>query len=730
MTKPAQLQRTLGLSAVLTVSLGAMIGSGIFVLPGLAIKVAGPAAILAYFLAGVVVIPAALSKSEMASALPKAGGAYVFIDRAMGPVLGTIAGFGVWFALVFKSAFALVGLGGYLVLFVDVPIRAVAVLLTVVLVGINIVGVKQSGGFQTVVVLAVLAALGLFILGGATHVDSSALTPVLPQGWSGVWSATALVFVSYAGVTKVASVAEEVRDPGRTLPRGMLGSVALMLVIYPALLWVIVGTAPLAELGDDPAPIATTAAQFTGIVGVDIIAAVAVLALISMANAGLLASSRYPLAMARERLAPRILATIQPRTGTPMYSIAVTGVVMLVLIAFVPLVELAKLASAFQVLVFTLNNLSVIAFRESGAPWYQPEFNSPLYPWVQVFGIVAALALLTQLGAVPILGALLIVVGGVAWYRWFGRSRASRESAALDALRLRSIGPLVETTAVALASPGRDHVLIPVHDSISTPRLRDLLRIAKAVRASDGRVTIARIDRERRGTLWWRRDQLPAPDDPFRLGAKDVAEELGLDVAIVRPRGSDAERALINYADRHAVDLILGEHDDATRRTRTTFDLGWVQEHAGSDVMHLGNRSIAALGTITVLGAASPDDVAKIDTANRLATSEEAEVRFLHVLGSDASDAKEHALSGYHHQLLGLTDAAVGSEIDHSDDLIQAIRTHARHADLVIIGASRSGLGTDLSERISDAVDAPVLVVHAPRGTRTWRQQLLERLIY
>ena len=103
---PTQLRRDLGLYAVFTISLGAMIGSGIFVLPGLAFTVAGPSVILAYMLAGLVMLPAAFSQSEMATAMPQAGGTYLYIDRAMGPLMGTISGFGVWFSLVFKSAFA------------------------------------------------------------------------------------------------------------------------------------------------------------------------------------------------------------------------------------------------------------------------------------------------------------------------------------------------------------------------------------------------------------------------------------------------------------------------------------------------------------------------------------------------------------------------------------------------------------------------------------------------
>ena len=725
------LQRNLGLSAVFTVSLGAMIGSGIFVLPGLATKLTGPAAAFAYFLAGVIVIPAGLSQSEMATAMPRAGGAYLFIDRAMGPLMGTVAGFGVWFALVFKAAFALVGLGGYLVFFLDVPVKAVGIVLAVLLVVINALGVKETGRFQTVVVFGVLAVLMYFVVVGGTNVNASAFEPLLTHGVSGLLAATGLVFVSYAGVTNIASVAEEVKDPGRTLPRGMLSSIGLMIFLYPAMVWVIVGNVPLVGLADDPRPIATTAEQFMGRFGVGVISAAAVLALISMANAGLLSSSRYPFAMARNRLAPSVFKNINERTGTPIASIAITGTVMLALIAFVPLFELAKLASAFQALVFTLINVSVIAFRESNASWYQPSFRSPLYPWIQIFGIMGSLLLLTQLGAVPIIGSAAIVVGGVVWYRGFGRSRASHESAALDAFRLRATGTLVETTAVAIRSPGRNHIVIPVTAHTSNKRLHDLMRLAKAMRAEDGRITLARMDRERHGALWWRRDTLPRPDDPFRLGAKDIADDLGLDIAVVRPRGSGSRHALIEYADRHAVDLILGELASAGQRIRGTADLVWVQQNAQSDVMYLGNRDLGDLETITVLGAGSPFDVAKIDAATRLAHNENATIDLLHVLDEDATEAQNQVIADYHEQLIELSPAEMASVVDHSTNLIETIRRRARDSDLIVMGASKSGLGTELSERISQTVDAPVLIVHAPdHGDAPLTQRLLQRLIY
>ncbi len=725
-----ELQRNLGLSAVFTVSLGAMIGSGIFVLPGLAAELAGPAVILAYLIAGLVVIPAAVSKSELATAMPRAGGAYLFIDRAMGPLVGTVAGFGVWFALVFKSAFALVGLGGYLLFFLDLPMRTVAVVLALALCAVNMVGVKQSGRFQTIVVFGVLAVLGLFILTGAVNIESGSLTPFLPEGVGGLLSATGLVFVSYAGVTKVASVSEEVKDPGSILPRGILWSIALMLVVYPAIVWVVVGNLPLSALSGNSAPVASAAEVIMGRFGAGLISATAVLALISMANAGLLSSSRYPFAMARNRLAPGFFSSINRRTGTPIASIALTGAVMIALILFVPLLELAKLASAFQVLVFCLIHLSLIAFRESNPSWYQPPFRAPFYPWIQIFGIGGSLVLLTQLGWISMVGSLGIVVVGVAWYRLFGRSRASHESAMLDTLRLRSIGPLVATTRRSLSSPGRDHVVIPVDDGTGIDRLRELLRIAQAVTAHDGRITLARLDRTRRSGFWWRRDPLPRPDDPFRAAAKNIAEETGLDIAVVQPRGNDPRQALVDYAARHAVDLILGEFQYSDARRRTKFDLARVQDHANTDVMLLGKAAMVDVSTITVLGAGSPNDVVKIDTAYRLGFAEQAEVRLFHVLDENANEPQHKAIQDYHDQLLEMSRVDTYSDIDSSADLLGAIAERQREADLVIIGASRTGIGTELSSRIIGMVDGTVLVVHTVEPADSWGRRLLHRLIY
>jgi APA family basic amino acid/polyamine antiporter len=421
------------------IRMGAMIGSGIVVLPALGLTKAGPAVILAYVLAGLVVLPAALSKAEMATAMPESGGTYLYIDRAMGPLFGTVAGIGAWFSLVFKSSFALVGLGAYLLLLIPLSggiVKAVALGLAALIIVLNIVGTEQSGKAQSIIVTAVVLTLVAYVANAGFVVDAARFQPFASKGADGIVTAAAFVFVSYAGVTKIASVAEEIENPDRNLPLGMLGSMGIMMVVYALVVAAVVGmndpnilstTGP--NEGPSLTPMADGAAQLFGGFGVVIIAIVAVLALTSMANAGVLASSRFPLAMSRDSLAPNQLARVSERFQTPRNAILVTGGLLLALIAFVPVVELAKLASAFQILVFAFVNVALIAFRVSGVESYQPSFRAPGYPFVQIVGVIGGLALLTQMGLFPILGAVGIIVGGVAWYLLYGRSRTDREGA-------------------------------------------------------------------------------------------------------------------------------------------------------------------------------------------------------------------------------------------------------------------------------------------------------------
>jgi APA family basic amino acid/polyamine antiporter len=429
----SDLERDLGLYSAVTLSMGAMIGGGIFVLPAVGYKKAGPAVIVAYLLAGLIVLPNALSKAEMATAMPEDGGTYLYITRAMGPLFGTIAGIGVWFSLVFKSAFALVGLGAYLLLLIEIPagfVKVVALGLGVLVILLNIVGTEKSGQAQGILVTFVVVVLGVYVIGGVGPTGSSQYSPFLTHGATGIVTATAFVFVSYAGIGEVASVAEEISDPGRTIPRAMFISIGAMMLIYTAVVGVIIGVVPAETLvhggpdgGTSLTPMADGAGALFGGAGITAIAVTAVLALTSMANAGVLGTSRFLLAMSRDSLLPGSVGRINRRFLTPVNAVLVTGAVLLALIAFVPVVELAKLASAFLILVFSLENIAVIVFRESDVTFYNPEFTAPGYPFVQILGVAGGVVLIAQMGLVSIVGAVGIIGASSVWYLVYGRSR-------------------------------------------------------------------------------------------------------------------------------------------------------------------------------------------------------------------------------------------------------------------------------------------------------------------
>jgi len=695
----------LGLYALLTISIGAMIGSGIFVLPGIAFDIAGPAVILAFVLAGVVVLPAALSKSEMATAMPEAGGTYLYIDRAMGPLMGTIAGFGVWFSLIFKAAFALVGLSAYLEFFFEHPERPIAAVLAVALILINLAGVRQTAKVQAALVSIVLVVLVGFVFLGAPNTEPDRYEPFFSEGISGLLAATAVVFVSYIGVTKVASVAGEVKRPGRDIPVSMLVSVGVAMVLYPAVVAVMVGVTPAAELADTETPVLVAAQQFLGEAGTYIVAGTAVLALVSMANAGLIASARYPFAMARNGLAPRFMERVSPRTGAPVAGVTVTGVVLMLLVLFVPLLELAKLAAAFQLLVFALTNLAVVAFREAHVDWYKPEFRSPWYPVPQVFGIITALLLLTQMGLVPLIGATLIIVAGVLWYLVFGQSRAVKESAARDALRLREDASLVAATEAAVARPGRDHVVLLIRRPTRQSRQETLFRLAvRLTRPDGGRIHIINFDADTASLVPW-------PED------RAWCEALGIEVTVQTYTDEDRRGMVHSFVEREDVDLFIADMPQELRATRhITRDLNWLRENLTCDSVFLRNRSVDAIDTIAILGTGGPYDPVKIELSDHIARHERGSIRFVHLTAPDSPPAQTDVIRGYHEQLGSVLSVPWDDRVRPTEDLVETLTELSRGANLVVLGAPthRFHIVTDLADRIAESVDCPALLVHTP----------------
>jgi amino acid transporter/mannitol/fructose-specific phosphotransferase system IIA component (Ntr-type) len=438
--KTGRLKKELHLRDVYVIATGAMFSSGFFLLPGIAVAGTGPSVVLAYFLSGLLIVPAMLSQAELAAAMPRAGGTYYFLDRTLGPLVGTIGGIGTWIALTLKSAFALIGMGAYLALVLEVPVKPLAVVLTALFAFLNILGARQSTKLIRFLVLALLTILGLFILHGLTAVASQGLaethqtqfTPFFSDGIDGLLGTVGLVFVSYVGLTQVASLAEEVEHPDRNIPLGMTLALGTVIAIYVVGVYIMVAVLGTTELSGSLTPVADAAgAFFTWLppgVGVALMVVAAVAAFASMSNTGILAASRYPMAMARDHLLPGQLAKLG-RLHTPVLATITTASLLIVFILILDVAQVAKLASALQLSLFGLINIAVIVMRESHIESYDPGFRSPLYPWMQIAGIVFPLILVAEMGWLAALFSIGIVATSVGWYNYYARGRLARDGA-------------------------------------------------------------------------------------------------------------------------------------------------------------------------------------------------------------------------------------------------------------------------------------------------------------
>ncbi len=417
-----KLERKLSLSSVIAISVAGMLGSGIFVLPGIAAAKTGSSIWLAYLIAAICILPAALSKSELATAMPKSGGAYVYIERALGPLFGTISGIGLWLSLLLKSSFALVGFGAYLLVLTNISpiyIKYFSVGFLILIMFLNIFGVKKVGRVQLVIVILSLLTLISILLLGLPSIDEQLLNPFMNNGTMGLISTVAFVYISYAGVTKIAAIAGEVKNPSRNIPLAMLLSLLVISSVYVFVAYTLVGNIPLEILSTDIKPIHTLALLLGGEWFAYCVAFVGVITLISMANSGVLASSRFPFAMAMDKLLPSNLAKLHDKHLTPINTILITCLMMGLIILFLDVEKIVKLASAFKVSMFITVNICVIVLRETAVQWYKPTYKSPLYPYVQIFGIITGFILLFYLGWMPILVLLVIaLIGSIIYYSY------------------------------------------------------------------------------------------------------------------------------------------------------------------------------------------------------------------------------------------------------------------------------------------------------------------------
>lgn len=688
-----------------------MLGSGIFVLPGLAAAKAGPMVWLAYLVAGLSVLPAALSKSELATAMPTSGGTYIYLERTFGPLAGTISGLGLWLTMLLKSAFALVGFGAYLVVlelsFLDnVSEKTMALALLVLITALNIVGVSIISKLQKFIVSGVLVLLIVMALFGIHTMNFE----FLAKGFShkgmvgtdywfhGFLAATAFVYVSYAGVTKVAAIAEEVKTPDRNLPWGILISWLTVMCVYVFVVLVLVTNVPMSDLTEmngiknnpDLRPIFTLATIVGGKTAGTVAAVLAVIMMVSMAVAGLLAASRFPFAMSRDQLLPELIKSINPYFKTPVASILLTSFVMTLTILFLPVVEIAKLASAFMILAFMFVCGTVIVLREIASSWYQPRFRSPLYPLMQILGVLSGAVLLAAIGLTSLYAIGCIVVVGAVSYFGYGKHKTSSRRGVVGKMGKRqdlfSGNHSQHVSTLDEELPQEAAVVVPLFGSERSPET--LVEMGASL--AHGR----------------KLEVLHVTAVPEQIYLADALEEDQQSVALSRrihamAEVEDVQLAYDKTVTRDVVDTIykvaarldcewVVMEAAGRRRFGISFvnPLGWLQDHLACNLAVFKDAGVRYIRQILVFAEPGPHDSLVVTTADHLAQIYKAELNFICFVADDQEPHNTQARADYIDQLRDLCISPTKAIVAQGRNELEAIEKKTGGYDLMIMGAA------------------------------------------
>jgi nucleotide-binding universal stress UspA family protein len=333
------------------------------------------------------------------------------------------------------------------------------------LLGVNYYGTEESSSLQNLMIGAETAVILVFVAVGVFFIDPSNLDPFAPSGAAGVVATTGIVFISFLGFEIIATVAGEIKDPGRTIPLTMVLSVVLVTGLYVLVMLVTTGIIPFDRLADSPIPVADVATVYLGQLGALSIVFAAIVAAISSSNSSVLAASRVIYAMGRDGVVSKWLNVSHPRFFTPHRAILATGglttLLILVGLEVDAIISLLAEAASFSFLVaYSLVHVSLVVFRRADPDEYDPAFSlpSPLYPLVPILGVLSSVVVVSQMATVVVLVGSGIVVLGVVWYAAYARTRAVGEGLLREAIRPQPADPY--RVVVPVANPETQRGLI------------------------------------------------------------------------------------------------------------------------------------------------------------------------------------------------------------------------------------------------------------------------------
>lgn len=752
------LVRSLGLFDITMIGVGAMIGAGIFVLTGIAAGVAGPALILAFALNGVITVLTAMVYAELGSAIPEAGGGYLWVKEGLPGPNGFLSGWMSWFAHAVAGSLYGVGFGGFSyelirILFgesseggeeaagillkhpIDLPFgfelgeaalvqKFFAVLVILLFLYINYRGTSETGMVGNVVTVLKIIIISIFIISGLYVIfgepaNFDKFDNFAPEGIIGIVSAMGLTYIAFEGYEIIVQAGEEVRDPRKNIPRAVFLSLAIVIPIYMLVAFVVIGAVkapqgiPIYEwLGDlKEIGIARAASQFMPF-GTFLIMLGGLLSTMSALNATTFSSTRVSYAMGRDKSLPDRFSTISETTHTPHVALRWTGVLILFVALTLPIEDVAASADIMFLLLFLQVNLAVITIRSKYGKELNYGYIMPLFPILPIIAIIAQL----------VLAISLFNLSPIAWgfaVAWMAAGFIIYYAYAKPRQHLATRTPIVqhaELTTPDEHAPYR--VLMPVAnpDSLTT-LIQPAIRAAKA---NSGKITLLHIITVPAPTPLSPAYEYADLSADLRDQAVSMVRDAGVPVEFVIRVARSVADAIIDTVHEKRADLLLmgwrGQSSQANTMLGNNIDK--VIEQVGCDVMMLQPDGKPAKRILVPVADPRQAPFA-LQAAQLFVTDEDAVLDILHIIPPNTPVADQdnivrslqRRVDGVRLQR-GVVNIMVRESIDRRQPIIDASHDY----DLVLLGSTRDRwikrqFFGNTPVAIAQATDTPVILL-------------------
>lgn len=743
-THEATFARDLGLFDASMIGTGAMIGAGIFVLTGLAAGEAGPASILAFALNGVVTLLTAFAYAELASAIPQAGGGYSFVRRAFPGAIGFTAGWMLWFAYTVACSLYALGFAGYFWEFFlkympgltqtvfgvtgeHLAALLITVLIAVIFIRLNIRGAAVTGMAENVLTVSKIVVLFIFIGYGLRRIFqvpervTASFTPFFPHGFGGVIVSMGLTFIAFEGYDLIATVAEEIKEPEKNIPRATFFSLGIAIVIYLLILFVAMAAVNPPDMPSwqflgkyQETAIVRAAEEFMPAFGVALIVFGGLLSTLSALNATVMAASRVAFSLGRDKLLPQQMAVIDPVRRTPKVAIIVTGVILLLMALTLPLAAVGSAASLIFLLTFAMVNLSLIVLRRK-EPDIPRRYRVPLYPVVPILAIVLNLFLAVyQFSFQPVAWYVTIgwvIFGLLLYFAYFEKQAAGEQPQVLVPRRAVPVEAAAYTVVVPLHNPAHVRTLLGIGTAMARERGGRVIAVA-----------VVNVPQ-----------QLPVHEgmrflqqkEPLLELARQYGAEHGMEIGTDLIIAHRIQDGILAAARNHAADLlVMGWKGFTNTRERLFGEVtDQVIRHAPCDLMVLKSVEGAKFRSALFPTAGGPHAQLAAEFLGDLADELDMSVTAAYVVPPDASAEAKAKAEGWMDEALASMDGAakVDKRLLTSNSVPRAIAQASRDYDLLVIGAAkeplfRQVLFGEIPEKIARESPTSVLVVKRYEG--------------